>query len=248
MIDFGKDLKAAREAKGLTISNIAEMTHMMSAMVEDMENENFSRIVAPIYGRGFVKLYCEAVGLDAKPYIAEFMEIYNGNRDPAIRERKSVTAVADIPSTAADAPAEEPLPTSGDPSDLFSSPSVQSDYYSEHLFATEEPAEEEPVPSPRTKPLPKFTPYSAPLQERIRSKIINIDPKLIRVSFLGIVSLIILWILFLGIRGLYRATTSAPNVSAAQTVETSESAATVETSSAESAKRVPMEIPPLYID
>ena len=76
MIEFGKTLRAAREAKGLTTGQIAERTHMMVQTVEGLENENFSKIVAPIYGRGFVKLYCETVGLDPKPMVDAFMEIY----------------------------------------------------------------------------------------------------------------------------------------------------------------------------
>ena len=80
MIEFGKTLRLAREAKGYTVSQLAEMTRMIHQTIEDLENENFTRIAAPIYGRGFVKLYCEAVGLDPKPMIAEFMEIFSGNR------------------------------------------------------------------------------------------------------------------------------------------------------------------------
>ena len=87
MIEFGYTLQKAREDKGLTIQQIAERTHMLPQQVEDLEHENFSRIAAPIYGRGFVKLYCDAVGLEPKPLVDEFMEIYNGNRQPAIRTR-----------------------------------------------------------------------------------------------------------------------------------------------------------------
>ena len=92
MIEFGKTLREAREAKGITISQIAETTHMMATIVRNLEEEDFSKIVAPIYGRGFVKLYCEAVGLDAKPLVDEFMAIYNGNRMPEIKERPVATA------------------------------------------------------------------------------------------------------------------------------------------------------------
>ena len=87
MIEFGATLRAAREAKGYTVAQIAEITHMAPSTVDDLEREDFSRIAAPIYGRGFVKLYCEAVGLDPKPIVAEFMDIYNGNRDTTIKER-----------------------------------------------------------------------------------------------------------------------------------------------------------------
>ena len=122
MIDFGDTLRKAREDKGLTIAQISDMTHMMPQQVEDLEHENFSRIAAPIYGRGFVKLYCEAVGLDPKPLVAEFMDIFNGTRAPTIRMRpggaakpKPVRAVASAPTpqnapTPAPAPAPQPIP------------------------------------------------------------------------------------------------------------------------------------------
>jgi cytoskeletal protein RodZ len=76
MSEFGKTLRAAREAKGLTAGQIAEQTHMMVQTVEGLENETFDKIVAPIYGRGFVKLYCEAVGLEPKPLVDEFIKLY----------------------------------------------------------------------------------------------------------------------------------------------------------------------------
>ena len=105
MIEFGKTLRTAREAKGLTIADIANRTHLMSAMVSDLENENFSRLPAPIYGRGFIKLYCGVVGLDPKPLIDEFMEIHSGNRQPAIRERTVTTEEPSAPE-----PKKEPVP------------------------------------------------------------------------------------------------------------------------------------------
>lgn len=110
MIEFGKTLRDAREAKGYTISQIAETTHMLSSIVQDLENEDFSKIAAPIYGRGFVKLYCETIGIDAKPLIAEFMEIYNGNRTPAIRERNVRSEPAPAPAPTPAAPEPEPAP------------------------------------------------------------------------------------------------------------------------------------------
>ncbi len=109
MIEFGYTLQKAREDKGLTIQQIAERTHMLPQQVEDLEHENFSRIAAPIYGRGFVKLYCDAVGLEPKPLVDEFMEIYNGNRQPAIRTRpRSPQPIAEPPPPPADPVASEP--------------------------------------------------------------------------------------------------------------------------------------------
>ena len=84
---FGETLRAAREAKGLTTSQIASKTRMLVQIVEEMENEDFHRIAAPIYGRGFVKLYAECVDLDPLPLVKEFMDIYEGRRAPIVRTR-----------------------------------------------------------------------------------------------------------------------------------------------------------------
>ena len=82
MTYFGETLRKAREAKGLTTSQVAEKTHILVQIINAMEKEDFSRIMAPIYGRGFVKLICECLDIDAKPLVAEFMEIYTGKRPP----------------------------------------------------------------------------------------------------------------------------------------------------------------------
>lgn len=91
MIEFGETLRKTREAKGLTLSEVAQKTHMLVQQVEALEKEDFSKIAAPIYGRGFVKLYCEAVGIeDYKPLVDEFMDIYSGNKPPTIRMRNMI--------------------------------------------------------------------------------------------------------------------------------------------------------------
>ena len=83
MNGFGPKLRAAREAKNLTVSQLAEQTHLLAQVIEGLENETFNSIPAPIYGRGFVKLYCEAVELDPKPMVALFMECFSGEKSAA---------------------------------------------------------------------------------------------------------------------------------------------------------------------
>ena len=108
MSEFGKTLRAAREAKGLTTGQIAEQTHMMIQTVEGLENEDFSKIVAPIYGRGFVKLYCEAVGLDPKPLVDTFTEIYADRH--AAPPKAAVPLAAEPPREGPPAPPARPEP------------------------------------------------------------------------------------------------------------------------------------------
>ena len=84
---FGEILKNARLQRGLTPADVAESTHLLVQVVEDLEREQFSRVAAPIYGRGFIKLYAELLELDPEPLIREFMDLYTGARVPAIRTR-----------------------------------------------------------------------------------------------------------------------------------------------------------------
>lgn len=85
---LGEILRNAREQKGLSPSVVAESTHMKVQVVEDLEREDFRRIAAPIYGRGFVKLYAEFLQLDPEPLIRDFMELYAGAKVPAVRTKR----------------------------------------------------------------------------------------------------------------------------------------------------------------
>ena len=91
---LGEVLKNARVQRGLTPSDVAENTHLMVQIVEDLEREDFKRVAAPIYGRGFIKLYSDLLELDPEPLIRDFMDLYAGSRAPAVRTKK-VEAQAD---------------------------------------------------------------------------------------------------------------------------------------------------------
>jgi cytoskeletal protein RodZ len=86
---LGEILRNAREQKGCSASAVAESTHLKVQVVEDLEREDFRRIAAPIYGRGFVKLYAEFLQLDPEPLIRDFMELYAGARSPAVRMKRT---------------------------------------------------------------------------------------------------------------------------------------------------------------
>ena len=115
MIEFGKNLREAREAKGYTVGQLAEKTHIMHQIVEEMEIERFTRIPAPIYGRGFVKLYCEAVGLDPKPFIAAYMELQSGKRASAAPAKPQARAIQAPPKQAVAEPQATPPPPAAEP-------------------------------------------------------------------------------------------------------------------------------------
>jgi cytoskeletal protein RodZ len=76
MASLGQILKEAREKKGVTASQAAAATRMKIQTVEALERDDFSRMAAPMYSKGFIKLYSEYLGVDSAPLIREYMDLH----------------------------------------------------------------------------------------------------------------------------------------------------------------------------
>lgn len=72
---LGEILKQKRLERNWTREYIAERTHMMTSTIEALEVENFKKIPAPIYGRGFITNYCKVLNINPQPLIEEYMSI-----------------------------------------------------------------------------------------------------------------------------------------------------------------------------
>ena len=154
MSSFGKTLREAREAKGLTCSQVAAQTHMLVQTVEEMEREDFHRIPAPIYGRGFVRLFAECVGLDPIPLVREFMDIYEGRRAPTVNIREVPIEPEPPPPPPVPEPKPEPEPI----------PVPEPVPVPEPIPEPPPPA---PEPEPEPEPIPEPEPVPAPEPEPI---------------------------------------------------------------------------------
>ena len=231
MMEFGKTLRTAREAKGLTTGQIAERTHMMVQVVEGLENEDFSKIVAPIYGRGFVKLYCETVGLEPKPLVDAFMEIYSGGRgksaaphEPAKPEPRQVEPAA---------PGSPPKPIAPEPPQR-----VQ-----ETIDFGAPPAAETPRQQPTTSR------YAAPMpiDDGFSMPAVNW-----RMVALGAAAVAIVVLALLGVRALYRVTMTAPEEETTEVADPAPAPDPAPTDAQSPAKapvdRKPLPLKPFYID
>ena len=296
MMEFGKSLKAAREAKGLTVAQMVEMTHLAPTTITELESEDFSRIAAPIYGRGFVKLYCEAVGLDPKPFVAEFMEIFSGNHETGIKERpvsptvpESSPAPVEPPVPVSDEqaqasvetvpesplPPDEPTPVADAIPPIIKQPLSNASRQRDLFF--DEP---EPPPAPAPVPAPEPTAVETPFPgERADSLADNdhsfsryaeplrqlkplVRSPLWRLAVLAGAALVLLILIVIGIRAIYRATSATPQ-NPASAPQTSAPAAPAVRPAAKGTKpsapaknapaqkpsaRTPQKIPSLYID
>ena len=244
MIEFGKTLRTAREAKGLTPGQIAERTHMMIQVVEGLENENFSKIVAPIYGRGFVKLYCEVVGLEPKPLVDAFMEIYSGSGASAA---KSAPAPA-VPPAPKPTPVVETTPEPAKPVAPEPPTRVQS------IIDFDAPAKPvEPAKPAAPEPAQTVSRYAAPMptDDGFSMPIVNWRMVALAAAAVAIVVLAIL-----GVRALYRVTMTAPEDEAETTEVTAPAPAPTEAQTPTEAQpdakapvdRKPLPLKPFYID
>ncbi|MBU0713773.1 MAG: helix-turn-helix domain-containing protein [Verrucomicrobia bacterium] len=72
MESIGQILKAARERRQISMADVSVATKMTSTFVKAIEANDFDALVAPIYARGFIKLYAECVGLDPMPLLKQF--------------------------------------------------------------------------------------------------------------------------------------------------------------------------------
>lgn len=72
MEGLGEKLRGAREQKGVNTSEAAKATRIKVQHIEALENEEFDKMAAPIYVKGFLKLYAEYLELDPDELIAEY--------------------------------------------------------------------------------------------------------------------------------------------------------------------------------
>ena len=76
----GQRLRAAREAKGLTLEDIAAQTRIPRRHLESLENSDWVNLPAPTYTTGFAKSYASAVGLDRVEIGERLREEIGGHR------------------------------------------------------------------------------------------------------------------------------------------------------------------------
>ncbi|MBV9972664.1 MAG: helix-turn-helix domain-containing protein [Candidatus Eremiobacteraeota bacterium] len=68
----GAKFRAAREARALSLSEVAEDIHIRAVYLAEIEAENWRAIGAPVYVRGFLRTYARFLGLDPEEAVAEF--------------------------------------------------------------------------------------------------------------------------------------------------------------------------------
>jgi len=69
---LGERFRAAREARGLSLSDVSEQIRIRSVYLAAIEEGNWSAIGAPVYVRGFLRTYARFLALDPEEVVAAF--------------------------------------------------------------------------------------------------------------------------------------------------------------------------------
>jgi cytoskeleton protein RodZ len=75
MSSLGEKLRQAREARGVTISEIAEQTRISSHYLEAIESDDYRTLPGGIFNKGFVKSYAKYVGFDEQEALQDYAKI-----------------------------------------------------------------------------------------------------------------------------------------------------------------------------
>jgi cytoskeleton protein RodZ len=65
-------LRAAREAKGMTVGQLADQTRVRISALEAIEVGEFDRLPEPIYVQSYLRAYAQAVGVPIEPILEAF--------------------------------------------------------------------------------------------------------------------------------------------------------------------------------
>ena len=89
MSALGEEFRSAREARGLSLSDVAERLHIRSVYLAAIEDEDWHVIGAPVYVRGFMRTYARFLGLDPEAAVARFATVVPANAPAAPAPRQA---------------------------------------------------------------------------------------------------------------------------------------------------------------
>jgi cytoskeletal protein RodZ len=72
MESVGQYLRQQREAKAMSIEEVARATRVPMSSVERLESDQFDELPGEVFVRGFMKSYARAVGIDADDVLARY--------------------------------------------------------------------------------------------------------------------------------------------------------------------------------
>lgn len=74
-LTLGEKLRQAREARGITLSEVAEQTRISPLYIESIENDDYRSLPGGIFNKGFVKSFARYVGVDEQEALQDYASL-----------------------------------------------------------------------------------------------------------------------------------------------------------------------------
>jgi len=76
-----QELKAAREALGLSLEDVFNQTRVRVVYLQAIENKEFHLLPVPVYTKNFIKIYARVLGIDSEPIIKDYENYLNSLKE-----------------------------------------------------------------------------------------------------------------------------------------------------------------------
>lgn len=111
-MDVGATLRRARQEKRLTLDQLSRTTRISHSNLHALENNDFDRLPATVYTRGFLRTFAREVGLDPEDTVAQYTEQLEEARrlaEPEVMSAERSSPVSHSPQPH-DVAASSPMP------------------------------------------------------------------------------------------------------------------------------------------
>jgi len=71
--DFGNKFRKAREAKGISLDDVSNVTKISSRMLQAIEEEHFDLLPGGVFNRGFIRAYAKHLGLNDEEAVTDYL-------------------------------------------------------------------------------------------------------------------------------------------------------------------------------
>lgn len=89
---IGEILRGARHQKKASLEEASRATKIKLEILEKLESDEFDRLAAPMYTKGFLKLYAEYLGLDSQFVVDSYLASQGGLRRQGLQVETEKTA------------------------------------------------------------------------------------------------------------------------------------------------------------
>jgi len=96
---IGRRLASAREARNLTIAQVADNLHLDDRVVEALERDDRAALPSPIFVKGYLRGYAGMVGLPADELVSEYTDLAGEPPPLTVVRIKQKVPFFQLPST-----------------------------------------------------------------------------------------------------------------------------------------------------